>query len=72
MMDRDTITRTGARAPGVKRLGPLERWCISAPRPPDSERGYDVTGSEVHEGRMQTARRDELVLDRKARPIYRP
>jgi hypothetical protein len=23
---------------------------------PDSERGYDATGSEVHEGRMQTAR----------------
>ena len=38
---------------------------------PDLERGYDVTGSEVHEGRMQTARRDELVIGRKARPIYR-
>ena len=24
----------------------------------DSDRGYDVTGSEVHEGRMQTARRE--------------
>jgi transposase InsO family protein len=32
-MDRDTTTRTGARAPGVKRHGPLERWCISASRP---------------------------------------
>ena len=32
MMDRDTITRTGARAPGAKRQWPLERWCTSAPR----------------------------------------
>ena len=31
-MDRDTITRTGARAPGVKRRVPLERRCTSAPR----------------------------------------
>ena len=38
----------------------------------DLERGYDATGSEVHEGRMQTARRDELVVDRKARLTYRP
>ena len=38
----------------------------------DFERGYDVTGSGVHEGRMQTARREELVIDRKARLIYRP
>src|SRR4029077_2689517 len=33
-MDQDTITWTGVRAPGVKRFRPLERWCISAPRPP--------------------------------------
>src|ERR1700730_14532906 len=32
MMDRDNITRTGARAPGVKRPRSLERWCTSAPR----------------------------------------
>src|ERR1700730_12592404 len=31
MMDRDNITRTGARAPGVKRPRSLERWCTSAP-----------------------------------------
>jgi hypothetical protein len=31
-MDRDNITRTGARAPGVKRSRSLERWCTSAPR----------------------------------------
>jgi hypothetical protein len=33
-MAQDTITWTGVRAPGVKRFRPLERWCISAPRPP--------------------------------------
>ena len=33
MMDRDSITRTGARTPGVKRQWPLERWCTRAPRP---------------------------------------
>src|SRR5215472_16718541 len=29
MMDRDSITRTGARAPGVERLASLERRCIT-------------------------------------------
>src|SRR6266851_5292432 len=33
MMDRDTITRTGARAPGAKRQWPLER-CVPAHRAP--------------------------------------
>jgi len=32
----------------------------------DSDRGSDVTGSEVHEGRRQTVRCDELVVDGKA------
>ena len=65
MMDRDTITRTGARAPGVERQCRLHG---GVPRTAslDSERGYDVTGSEVHEGRTQTVRRDELVVDGKA------
>ena len=67
-MDRDNITRSGARAPGVERRRPLARRCTSAPRPLDLERGYVVTGSEVHEGRMQTARREELVIDGKAPP----
>ena len=40
--------------------------------PLDSERGFGGTGSEVHEGRMQTARHQELVVDRKARLTYRP
>ena len=35
--------------------------------PLDLERGYDAT-SEVHEGRMQTARREELAVDGKAPP----
>ena len=39
---------------------------------PGSEPGYHVTGSEVHEGRMQTARREELAINRKARLRYRP
>jgi hypothetical protein len=31
--------------------------------PLDLERGYGATGSEVHEGRMQTIRREELADD---------
>ena len=60
MMVRDTITRAGARAPGVKRQEPLARRCASAPHPLDSERGYDG-GSEAHEGRRQTVGGEELV-----------
>ena len=33
--------------------------------PLDLERGYDA-GSDAHEGRMQTARREELAVDGKA------
>ena len=33
-MDRDTITRTGARTPGVEWRKPFERRCTSAPRSP--------------------------------------
>jgi hypothetical protein len=60
MMDRDTITRTGARTPGVERLKPLERRCPSAPSPLDLERGYDEESGE-HEGRRQTTRRGDPV-----------
>src|ERR1700730_9248908 len=38
----------------------------------DLERGNGVTGSEVHEGRRQTARCEDLAVDGKARLIYRP
>ena len=31
--------------------------------PLDLERGYGATGSEVHEGRMQAIRREELADD---------
>src|SRR6266487_3286745 len=34
MMDRDRITRTGARAPGVERQWLLERWCADVLRSP--------------------------------------
>ena len=34
----------------------------------DLERGYDAIGSEVHEGRTQTARRDELAVNGQAPP----
>ena len=34
MMDRDNITRTGARAPGVEWRKPLERRCTGAVRSP--------------------------------------
>ena len=66
-MDRDNITRTGARVPGVKRHRPLERWCTYRTAPLDLERGYDA-GSDAHEGRMQTARREELAVDGQAPP----
>jgi hypothetical protein len=33
---------------------------------PVSEPGYNATGSEVHEGRLQTMRREHLVVDGKA------
>jgi len=38
-MDRDSITRSGARAPGVERLGPLARRCLTRASSPDSEQG---------------------------------
>jgi hypothetical protein len=51
-MDRDTITRTGARTPGVG--GVSTSWrCIIEPHGPDTERDCR-SDQEVHEGRMQT------------------
>src|SRR6516162_8429278 len=52
-MDRDSITRTGARAPGV------ERWIRSHGGAPqriisDTEQGI-TDGSQEHEGRRQTS-----------------
>jgi hypothetical protein len=53
MMGRDTTTRTGTRTPGVEqctaRTEVHQRTAF-----PDSEPGYNATGSEMHEGRRQT------------------
>ena len=65
MMDRDTITRTGARTPGVKRLVRLNGGA-SAHRVSRLRTRSDVTGSGMHEGRRQTARRADRVVDGKA------
>jgi hypothetical protein len=42
MMDRDSITRTGARAPGVERLGPLARRCLTRASSLTQSREYTV------------------------------
>jgi len=41
-MDRDSITRTGARAPGVERLGPLARRCLTRASSLTQSREYTV------------------------------
>ncbi len=41
-MDRDSITRTGARAPGVERLGPLARRCLTRGSSLTQSREYTV------------------------------
>ena len=41
MMDRDSITRTGARAPGVERPG-RSHGGVPSPIVPDTEQGYTV------------------------------
>src|SRR5260370_24414123 len=42
MMDRDSITRTGARAPGVGRSGPLARRCLTRASSLTQSREYTV------------------------------
>src|SRR5260370_38526399 len=42
MMDRDSITRTGARAPGVERVGPLARRCLTRASSLTQSREYTV------------------------------
>ena len=42
MMDRDSITRTGARAPGVERLGSLARRCLTRASSLTQGREYTV------------------------------
>ena len=41
-MDRDSITRSGARAPGVERLGPLARRCLTRASSLTQSREYTV------------------------------
>jgi hypothetical protein len=41
-MDRDSITRTGARAPGVERLGPLAWRCLTCASSLTQRREYTV------------------------------
>jgi hypothetical protein len=64
-MDRDSITRTGARAPGVERQSPFARWCSSAQRPPAQYGVYDAASGE-HEGRKQTGGRGRFAFHGKA------
>jgi hypothetical protein len=66
MMDRDATTRTGARGPWGKAATAACTEVHQRTASLDLERGFDATGSEVHAGRMQNARREELAVDRKA------
>ena len=75
MMDRDSITRTGARTPGVKRQWPLERWCTSAPRPSTQIGDTTLQAARCTKGGLQTARHEELAVDGKAPsdiPAFQP
>jgi hypothetical protein len=75
MMDRDSITRTGARTPGVKRQWPLERWCTSAPRPSPQIGDTTLQAARCTKGGLQTARREELAVDGQAPsdiPAFQP
>ena len=66
MMVQDSITWAGARAPGVKRPNVACMEVHQRTASLGSERGYDGTGSEVHEGRLQTTRREYHAVDGKA------
>src|SRR5713101_5178438 len=75
MMDRDSITRSGARTPGVKRQWPLERWCTSAPRPSTQIGDTTLQAARCTKGGLQTARDEELAVDGKAPsdiPAFQP
>jgi len=60
-MDRDTITRTGARAPGVKRV--KAACMVVHPRTvfPDSEPGYNavVSGCTKGGGKLHDAKNSQ-------------
>jgi len=63
-MDRDRITRTGARAPGLERQK-FARKCTSALRPP-TQNGAETRQAVGTKGRTQTGRREDLTEDGKA------
>jgi len=56
-MDRDTITRTGARAPGVERLSRSHGGVALSHEP--RHRARIIQGVRRHEGRVQTKRRED-------------
>jgi hypothetical protein len=56
LMDRDTITRTGARAPGVERLSRSHGGVALSHEP--RHRARIIQGVRRHEGRVQTKRRE--------------
>ena len=62
MTDRDTITRTRARAPGAEDH-PSSKAVHYRVRTPDSER-ENCSDYEMHEGRMQTDRHSAYVGSR--------
>ena len=50
MMDRDNITRTGARAPGVERRESLAWRCFTEQVASDSERGTHAAAESTKDG----------------------
>src|SRR6516225_8995123 len=55
MTDRDTITRTRARASGAEAHAPSRRCTIESSGP--TQCGTNVAINEMHEGRRQTSRK---------------
>jgi hypothetical protein len=74
-MDRDNRTRTGARAPGVKQAKNCLHGGASAHCVPGLRTGIRRYRQRVHEGRTQTARREELAVAGQApsdMPAFQP
>jgi len=66
MMDRDTRTRTGARAPGAERQSPLEWWSLtglvaSTLSEENHAAAGDANGGRKLRGAMAMHRREGLV-----------
>ena len=71
MMDRDNITRTGARAPGVKRQIAARTEVLKRIVSPDTERGRDAKAGSTKGGGKPG---DGKFSRRRGRPylIFRP